>query len=148
MQHACQHRYVFLSFIDSLFWVISPLFQAVLEKQSYMLIGRHDIEKLMRLDPASACLPNAPGHSNINNLPTDAETVEVESELCNLLLNLRPIKQVFLLLKEISSLVHVSIWSTQRCYLFFFIVDVNFLRENLSWSLANFAKLKYLPYRY
>lgn len=67
--------------------------EAVLEKQSYMLIGRHDIEKLMRLDPASACLPNAAGHSNINDLPTDAETVEVESELCDLLLNLRPIKQ-------------------------------------------------------
>lgn len=148
MQRACQRQYVFLSFIDSLFWVISPLFQAVLEKQSYMLIGRHDIEKLMRLDPASACLPNAAGHSNINDLPTDAETVEVESELCDLLLNLRPIKQVFLLLKEISSLVHMSIGSTQRFYLFFFTVDVNFLHKNLSWSLANFAKLKYLPYRY
>ncbi|PON34473.1 Sec8 exocyst complex component specific domain containing protein [Trema orientale] len=67
--------------------------EAVLEKQSYMLIGRHDIEKLMRLDPASACLPNAVGQSNVNNHTTDAETVEVELELCDLLLNLRPIKQ-------------------------------------------------------
>ncbi|XP_024025948.1 exocyst complex component SEC8 [Morus notabilis] len=67
--------------------------EAVLEKQSYMLIGRHDIEKLMRLDPASACLPNAVSQLNINNHPTDAETVEFESELCDLLLNLRPIKQ-------------------------------------------------------
>ncbi|KAJ6323004.1 hypothetical protein OIU77_012768 [Salix suchowensis] len=40
--------------------------EAVLEKQSYMLIGRHDIEKLMRFDPA---------------------------KLSELLFNLRPIKQ-------------------------------------------------------
>ncbi|KAM6584398.1 hypothetical protein CsatB_011400 [Cannabis sativa] len=67
--------------------------EAVLEKQSYMLIGRNDFEKLMRLDPASACLPNAVGQSNINNHTADAETVEVELELCDLLLTLRPIKQ-------------------------------------------------------
>ncbi|XVE99253.1 hypothetical protein REPUB_Repub03eG0182200 [Reevesia pubescens] len=67
--------------------------EAVLEKQSYMLIGRHDIEKLMRLDPASACLPNALGQSNVRNIASDAESVEVESGLSELLLNLRPIKQ-------------------------------------------------------
>ncbi|KAF3434014.1 hypothetical protein FNV43_RR25117 [Rhamnella rubrinervis] len=67
--------------------------EAVLEKQSYMLIGRHDIEKLMRLDPASACLPDAFGPSNINSHITGAETNEVEQELSDLLLNLRPIKQ-------------------------------------------------------
>ncbi|KAH7533374.1 hypothetical protein FEM48_Zijuj04G0124000 [Ziziphus jujuba var. spinosa] len=67
--------------------------QAVLEKQSYMLIGRHDIEKLMRLEPASACLPNAFGQSNIDNYINDVETSEVEQELSDLLLNLRPIKQ-------------------------------------------------------
>ncbi|WRX13054.1 hypothetical protein QQP08_005541 [Theobroma cacao] len=67
--------------------------EAVLEKQSYMLIGRHDIEKLMRLDPASACLPNALGQSNVRNIASDAESIEVESELSELLLNLRPIKQ-------------------------------------------------------
>ncbi|XWS66207.1 hypothetical protein CRYUN_Cryun05aG0180000 [Craigia yunnanensis] len=67
--------------------------EAVLEKQSYMLIGRHDIEKLMRLDPASACLPNALGQSNVRNIASDAESVEVESELIEHFLNLRPIKQ-------------------------------------------------------
>ncbi|KAK6233942.1 hypothetical protein QUC31_006348 [Theobroma cacao] len=67
--------------------------EAVLEKQSYMLIGRHDIEKLMQLDPASACLPNALGQSNVRNIASDAESIEVESELSELLLNLRPIKQ-------------------------------------------------------
>ncbi|KAB5538977.1 hypothetical protein DKX38_016510 [Salix brachista] len=66
---------------------------AVLEKQSYMLIGRHDIEKLMRFDPASAYLPNSPGQSNMVNNASGAESVEIESELSELLFNLRPIKQ-------------------------------------------------------
>ncbi|KAL5733456.1 hypothetical protein ACOSP7_032794 [Xanthoceras sorbifolium] len=65
--------------------------EAVLEKQSYMLIGRHDIEKLMRIEPASASLPNENGQSNIQNIT--AETVEVESELSELLLSLPPIRQ-------------------------------------------------------
>jgi hypothetical protein len=72
------------------------MFQAVLEKQSYMLIGRHDIEKLMRLDPASSCLPNPLGQSNMDNNVSDAESIEVELELSDLLLALRPIKQVLL----------------------------------------------------
>ncbi|OMO59435.1 putative exocyst complex component 4-like isoform 1 protein [Corchorus olitorius] len=67
--------------------------EAVLEKQSYMLIGRHDIEKLMRLDPASVCLPNSLGQSNAKSIASDAESIEVESELSELLLNLRPIRQ-------------------------------------------------------
>ncbi|PRQ58738.1 putative Sec8 exocyst complex component specific domain-containing protein [Rosa chinensis] len=67
--------------------------EAVLEKQSYMLIGRHDIEQLMRLDPASAYLPNAFGQSNMETHASDAENFEVELELSELLLNLRPIKQ-------------------------------------------------------
>ncbi|KAF5453412.1 hypothetical protein F2P56_028316 [Juglans regia] len=67
--------------------------EAVLEKQSYMLIGRYDIEKLMRLDPASSCLPNSLGQSNMDSNAPDAESVEVELELSNLLLALRPIKQ-------------------------------------------------------
>ncbi|KAK9282944.1 hypothetical protein L1049_011169 [Liquidambar formosana] len=67
--------------------------EAVLEKQSYMLIGRHDIENLMQLDPASACLPNPYGQPNVENNASDAETVEVDIELSDLLLNLRPIKQ-------------------------------------------------------
>ncbi|KAK7391396.1 hypothetical protein VNO78_19812 [Psophocarpus tetragonolobus] len=67
--------------------------EAVLEKQSYMLIGRHDIEKLMRLDPASAYLPNLFGQLNVESNSSDAETIEVELQLSELLLNLRPIKQ-------------------------------------------------------
>lgn len=67
--------------------------EAVLEKQSYMLIGRHDIEKLMRLDPSSAYLPNPLGPFNVESNSSDAETIEAELELSELLLNLRPIKQ-------------------------------------------------------
>ncbi|KAF3951951.1 hypothetical protein ACB098_06G184400 [Castanea mollissima] len=67
--------------------------EAVLEKQSYMLIGRNDIEKLMRVDPASSYLPNSLGQSNMDDNASDAESVEVELELSNLLLALRPIKQ-------------------------------------------------------
>ncbi|KAL5710016.1 exocyst subunit [Ranunculus cassubicifolius] len=67
--------------------------EAVLEKQSYMLIGRHDIEGLMRLDPASACLPNSSGHLILENTGTDTETTEVELETSDLLLKLRPLKQ-------------------------------------------------------
>uniref|UniRef100_A0A6N2LSL9 Exocyst complex component Sec8 n=1 Tax=Salix viminalis TaxID=40686 RepID=A0A6N2LSL9_SALVM len=66
---------------------------AVLEKQSYMLIGRHDIEKLMRFDPASAYLPNSVSASNMVSSASDAESLEIESELSELLFNLRPIKQ-------------------------------------------------------
>ena len=39
--------------------------QAILEKQSYMLIGRHDIEKLIQRDPARSCLPNPFGQPNM-----------------------------------------------------------------------------------
>ena len=71
--------------------------QAVLEKQSYMLIGRHDIEKLMRRDPASACLPDSFGHTKVDTDASDAEIAEFEMEMTDLLLNLRPIKQVLVL---------------------------------------------------
>ncbi|XP_059644813.1 exocyst complex component SEC8 isoform X3 [Cornus florida] len=67
--------------------------EAVLEKQSYMLIGRHDVENLMRLDPASACLPNSFGQPNMETGASDAENIEVEMEMSDLLLNLQPIKQ-------------------------------------------------------
>lgn len=67
--------------------------EAVLEKQSYMLIGRNDIEKLMRVDPASSYLPNPLSQSNMDDNASDAESVDVELELSNLLLALRPIKQ-------------------------------------------------------
>ncbi|XP_023529609.1 exocyst complex component SEC8-like isoform X1 [Cucurbita pepo subsp. pepo] len=71
--------------------------EAVLEKQSYMLIGRHDIEKLLRIDPASACLSNVGSQSNLENNSSDAETFEIDLELCNLLLNLPSIKQEYLI---------------------------------------------------
>ncbi|KAJ0102492.1 hypothetical protein Patl1_06038 [Pistacia atlantica] len=64
-----------------------------LEKQSYMLIGRHDVDKLMRLEPASAFLPNALGQLGTGNNGSDAEALAVESELSELFLSLRPIKQ-------------------------------------------------------
>ncbi|GMI86982.1 SUBUNIT OF EXOCYST COMPLEX 8, subunit of exocyst complex 8 [Hibiscus trionum] len=67
--------------------------EAVLEKQSYMIIGRHDIDKLMRRDPASACLPSAPVQLNVRNSSYESLSTDVESELSDLLLNLRPIKQ-------------------------------------------------------
>lgn len=74
---------------------LSIILQAVLEKQSYMLIGRHDIEKLMRIDPSSAYLPNLLGQLNVESNSSDAETIEAELELSELLLSLRPIKQVW-----------------------------------------------------
>lgn len=67
--------------------------EAVLEKQSYMLIGRTDVENLLRLDPSSACLRSSPGQSILENNVSDAETVEAEIEMSELLLSLRPIKQ-------------------------------------------------------
>ncbi|CAH8283554.1 unnamed protein product [Eruca vesicaria subsp. sativa] len=62
--------------------------EAVLEKLSYRLIGRHDIEKLMRLDAASVCLPSSLGHS-----VSHSEAVGSEVELNVLFLSLPPIKQ-------------------------------------------------------
>lgn len=60
-----------------------------------MLIGKNDVESLMRLDPANAYLWKSSGQPFlVNNVP-DAETVEVEIEMSDLLLSLRPIKQVF-----------------------------------------------------
>ncbi|VFQ92601.1 unnamed protein product [Cuscuta campestris] len=67
--------------------------EAVLEKQSYMLIGRHDIEQLMRLDPASVCLPSSLGYSNLESNASGAGDTEIEVEISDILLKLRPIKQ-------------------------------------------------------
>ncbi|GER25341.1 exocyst complex component Sec8 family protein [Striga asiatica] len=67
--------------------------EAVLEKQSYMLIGRHDIDNLLRLDPASACLPDSLSQRIRDNGASDAELTEVEAQLSEILLNLRPIRQ-------------------------------------------------------
>ncbi|KAL0716959.1 hypothetical protein Bca4012_066281 [Brassica carinata] len=62
--------------------------EAVLEKLSYRLIGRHDIERLMRLDAASACLPSSLGHS-----VSHSEAVGSGVELNDLFLSLPPVKQ-------------------------------------------------------
>ncbi|XP_043704593.1 exocyst complex component SEC8-like [Telopea speciosissima] len=67
--------------------------EAVLEKLSYMLIGRHDVESLMRYDPASVLLPNSSGQQIMENNVSDAETLEVEMEISDVLLSLQPIKQ-------------------------------------------------------
>ncbi|KAL8151483.1 hypothetical protein V2J09_021291, partial [Rumex salicifolius] len=67
--------------------------EAVLEKQSYMLIGRHDVESLMRRDPSSSCLPNSIIQSNMNSNASDAESIEIETQMSDLLLSLHPIKQ-------------------------------------------------------
>lgn len=67
-----------------------------------MLIGRHDIDNLMRRDPASAFLPTSLTHENADNHIFDAETDGVELEISGLLMKLRPIKQVILFLLMIS----------------------------------------------
>ncbi|TVU06661.1 hypothetical protein EJB05_49885 [Eragrostis curvula] len=64
--------------------------EAVLEKQSYILLSRNDVESLMRLEPANVSLQNS---SELDNSVTDAEAVEVEIELSDLLLDMCPIKQ-------------------------------------------------------
>ncbi|KZV16229.1 hypothetical protein F511_11134 [Dorcoceras hygrometricum] len=66
---------------------------AVLEKQSYMLIGRHDIDKLLRLGPDVTRLSSSIDQAIKDTNASDAESVEVEMELCDKLLSLRPIKQ-------------------------------------------------------
>ncbi|GAB2293068.1 exocyst subunit [Dionaea muscipula] len=67
--------------------------EAVLEKQCYMLVGRHDVESLLRLDPASACLPQYFAQRNVKTAAPDGDSVEVETQMSDLLLGLRPIKQ-------------------------------------------------------
>ena len=59
-----------------------------------MLIGRHDFEKAMRLDPSSACLPRSKKEIRENNT-SDEEILESVQEMSNILLSLRPIKQVW-----------------------------------------------------
>ncbi|XP_062191822.1 exocyst complex component SEC8-like isoform X1 [Phragmites australis] len=62
--------------------------EAVLEKQSYILLSRNDVESLMRLEPSNISLQNSS-----SQLVTDAEAVEVEIEISDLLLDMCPIKQ-------------------------------------------------------
>lgn len=54
------------------------------------------MDNLLRLDPASACLPNSLDERTFETNDLDAESNEVEVELSDILLNLRPIKQVLM----------------------------------------------------
>ncbi|KAL6644216.1 hypothetical protein ACP70R_015824 [Stipagrostis hirtigluma subsp. patula] len=65
--------------------------EAVLEKQSYILLSRNDVESLMRLEPANIYLQSS--SSQLDKNVTDAEAAEVEIELSDLLLDMCPIKQ-------------------------------------------------------
>lgn len=72
--------------------------QAVLGSLSSSVIGRPDIANLMKQEPANTLL-DAPyllqlGQKVTVDGPYDMEGLEVEMELNNLLLSLRPIKQV------------------------------------------------------
>ncbi|XP_076957370.1 exocyst complex component SEC8-like isoform X1 [Bidens hawaiensis] len=67
--------------------------EAFLEKRSYMLIGRHDVDKLMKRDPANAFLPTSLAHAYSDSHIADAEADGVEMEISGLLMKLRPIKQ-------------------------------------------------------
>ncbi|KAF3334825.1 exocyst complex component SEC8 [Carex littledalei] len=67
--------------------------EVVLERQSYMLLGRSDMENLIRLDPASALLENASDEQNLGSNVLNAETLEIEMQISDLLWSLRPIKQ-------------------------------------------------------
>jgi exocyst complex component 4 len=74
------------------------LMQAVLGSLSSSVIGRPDIFNLMKQEPANTLL-DAPyllqlGQKVTVDGPYDVEGLEVEMELNNLLLSLRPIKQV------------------------------------------------------
>ncbi|GJU24617.1 hypothetical protein Tco_1163238, partial [Tanacetum coccineum] len=72
---------------------IERIAESILEKQSYMLIGRHDVEKLMRRDPSSVFLPTSLAQLNAENYTIDSEADGVEVEISELLMKLRPIKQ-------------------------------------------------------
>ncbi|KAJ3704316.1 hypothetical protein LUZ61_008021 [Rhynchospora tenuis] len=67
--------------------------EVVLERQSYKLLGRSDMENLMRLDPASALLENASDEQNFGHNVLNAESLEIEMQISDLLWSLRPIKQ-------------------------------------------------------
>ncbi|EPS66973.1 hypothetical protein M569_07801 [Genlisea aurea] len=68
-------------------------FFAVLEKQSYMLIGRHDIDNLLRLEPASLCWQASLNQQVRETDASDVDSSEVERQLSDILLSLKPIKQ-------------------------------------------------------
>jgi exocyst complex component 4 len=72
--------------------------QAVLGSLSSSVIGRPDVFNLMKQEPANSLLEATYllqlGQKVTADGPLDAEGLEVEMEMNNLLLSLRPIKQV------------------------------------------------------
>ncbi|KAL3692079.1 hypothetical protein R1sor_005730 [Riccia sorocarpa] len=82
--------------------------EAVLGSFSSDIIGRPDVSGLMKQEPANAVLESGflsqLGQKVSLDGPLDAEGIEVEMELNNLLLSLRPIKQEHLI-KDNSKLV-------------------------------------------
>jgi hypothetical protein len=75
--------------------------QAVLGSLSSNVIGRPDVSGLMKQEPANSILEagflsqlGQKLSDNVLNGPLDAEVLEVEMELNNILLSLRPIKEV------------------------------------------------------
>uniref|UniRef100_A0A453RTN2 Exocyst complex component Sec8 n=1 Tax=Aegilops tauschii subsp. strangulata TaxID=200361 RepID=A0A453RTN2_AEGTS len=88
--------------------------QAVLEKQSYILLSRSDVESLMCLDPANASLQNSFGQLD-NDIP-DAG-IEVEIELSDLLLDMCPIKQQENLIHDDQKLILLASLSDSLEYL-------------------------------
>ncbi|KAK8481020.1 hypothetical protein V6N12_042632 [Hibiscus sabdariffa] len=118
--------------------------EAVLEKQSYMVIGRHDIDKLMRRDPASACLPSAPVQLNVRNSSYESFSTDVESEPSDLLLNLRPIKQENLI-RDNNKLVLLASLSDSLEYVADSI-ERQVLSSHLSWYLVPIRKFSAVSY--
>lgn len=75
--------------------------QAVLGSLSSNVIGRPDVAGLMKQEPANSILEagflsqlGQKVNEKVLNGPLDAEVLEVEMELNNILLSLRPIKEV------------------------------------------------------
>lgn len=66
-----------------------------------MLIGRSDVEGLLWRHPSNVCLQKSHDQSSPENNVSDAETVKVEIEMSDLLLGLRPIKQVYTKMQKI-----------------------------------------------
>ena len=97
------------------------LMQAVLGSLSSSVIGRPDIFNLMKQEPANTLL-DAPyllqlGQKVTVDGPYDVEGLEVEMELNNLLLSLRPIKQVCIIHPSVvswcsNSIAHIC-WATR-----------------------------------
>jgi hypothetical protein len=110
--------------------------QAVLGSLSSSVIGRPDVFNLMKQEPANSLLEATYllqlGQKVIADGPLDAEGLEVEMEMNNLLLSLRPIKQeqliidnhkLVLLAALSDSLDYLSESAQQYVYILSFICN-------------------------